>query len=197
MRGTVNTGMMHVADFYVTYCMLGGGSEEECKADPSAAAAGLPPVDGLDLWPLLSGATGVSPRTEVAVDIKGDSLCLIQGQYKLLVGNQIIAGWEGPIYPNASSQQSDPSAHHLPCATGCLFDVLADPTEQSDIAAAHPGIVAAMRARLAALEPTFYSNNETGTDSPLCAGKPAKMPCACFLAMPGNFWNGFFGPYQV
>ena len=154
-------------------------------------------MDGLDLWPLLSGATGVSPRTEVPVDIKGNTQCLIQGQYKLLVGNQIIAGWEGPTYPNASSQVRDPTALHLPCAAGCLFDVLDDPTEQSDIAAAHPAIVAAMRARLAALEPTFYSNNETGTDSPLCAGKPANMPCACFLAMPGQYWNGFFGPYQV
>ena len=32
-----------------------------------AAAAGLPPIDSYDLWPLLSGKTTVSPRTELAV----------------------------------------------------------------------------------------------------------------------------------
>ena len=57
-------------------------------------------------------------------------------------------------------------------------------------------IVAAMTDRLAVLAKGFYTNNETGVDD--CpASKPAGMPCACFLAMPGNLWNGYFGPYQV
>ena len=54
------------------------------------------------------------------------------------------------------------------CGAGCLFDVEADSTEQEDVAAAHPDVVAALTARLAELAPSFYSNNETGTDSPLC-----------------------------
>ena len=33
--------------------------------DRRAAAAGLPPVDGLDVWPLISGANATSPRTEI------------------------------------------------------------------------------------------------------------------------------------
>ena len=81
------------------------------------------------------------------------------------------------------------------------FDTLqplpSDPTEHVDIAKAHPDIVASMTARLQQLEPSFYSNNETGTDSPACASAPNGMPCACYLALPGNYWDGYFGPYQV
>ena len=57
VRGTVNKGIMHVADWYVTYCMLGGGSAERCTSDSSAALSGLPPIDGVNLWPLLSGVS--------------------------------------------------------------------------------------------------------------------------------------------
>ena len=196
VRGTTNAGIMHVADWSTTYCLLAGSSAQECAADALAAAWGLPPVDGVDLWPLLSGATQTSPRVEVPIDLHGPSQGLIQGNYKLLLGQQMVSGWEGPVYPNASSPARSPYVN-LECKSGCLFDVVADPTEQTDLAASRPDIVAAMTARLRALEPSFYSNNETGTDSPLCAGKPAGMPCACFLAMPGNYWNGYFGPYQV
>jgi hypothetical protein len=66
-----------------------------------------------------------------------------------------------------------------------------------DIAKDYPEVVAAMSARLQQLQPSFYSNNETGTDSPLCATAPQGMPCACYLALPGNYWNGCFGPYQL
>ena len=164
---------------------------------PGAAASGLPPIDGLDLWPLLSGANATSPRVEVPIDVTGNSRGIISGNWKLLLGNQIGAGWEGPVYPNASTAANDPYAMHLACpAPGCLFD-LSDPTEQTNVASAHPDVAAALLARIEAIAPSFYSNNETGTDVAACAGKPKGMPCACFLAMPGNYWNGFFGPYQV
>ncbi len=35
--------------------------------DERAARASLPPVDGLDVWPLLSGANATSPRAEVVL----------------------------------------------------------------------------------------------------------------------------------
>ena len=197
VRGTTNAGIIHVADFYSTYCGLAGGEHAACAADAPAAAAGLPPPDSLDVWPLLSGAAAASPRTEVPIDITGKSRALIQGRWKLLTGPQSVAGWQGKTYPNASTPAHDPNAQSHACGAGCLFDVEADAGEHVDVAAANPDIVAAMSARLDALAPSFYSNNETGTDAPLCAGKPAGMPCACFFAQPGNVWDGFFGPYQV
>ena len=191
VRGTTNGGLMHVADWYATYCALGGGSAAFCAADAAAAASGLPPVDSVNLWPLLSGANGTSPRSEVPIDVVGASTGIVTARWKFLAGGQIGAGWEGPTFPNASSAARDPYALHLACpATGCLFDLLADPHETVDVAAAHPGVAAQLRARIEAIAPSFYSNNETGTDVAACAGKPQGMPCACFLAMPGNVWDG-------
>jgi hypothetical protein len=198
VRGTTNEGIMHVADWYVTYCKLAGGTAESCSSDPLAAASGLPPIDSLDLWPLLSGANTTSPRVEVPIDIDGKSQGIISGKWKLLVGNQIGSGWEGPTFPNASSNADDPYQLKLMCPpTGCLYDLSVDPTEQLDVAAANPDVAAALVARLAQLAPSFYSNNETGTDSEACNNKPAGMPCGCYLALPGNLWDGYLGPYQV
>ena len=194
---------MHVCDWYVTYCRLAGGSPAFCSSDPLAAASNLPPIDSLDLWPLLSGATTQSPRTEVPLELSGASPALIVGDYKLLVGqqggsNNSPGGWQGPRYPNASSAQHDPTKVAIDCgARGCLFDVQNDPTEQTDLAATKPSVLAAMHARLRELQPGAYSNNETGVDDPACASKPKDMPCACFLAQKGNKWDGFLGPYQL
>lgn len=38
------------------------------QTDSRAAQAGLPPVDGVNMWPYLSGAVNVSPRTEIFAD---------------------------------------------------------------------------------------------------------------------------------
>jgi hypothetical protein len=50
---------------YVTFAALAGAD----PFDERAAAAGLPPVDGHNLWPLLSGENATSPRTEVRPEL--------------------------------------------------------------------------------------------------------------------------------
>jgi arylsulfatase B len=52
---------------YATFCALAGVD----PTDTRAAAAGLPPIDSLNLWPLLSGANPTSPRTEVILGWSG------------------------------------------------------------------------------------------------------------------------------
>lgn len=195
LRGTTQEGMVHVADWLATYCGLAGLNASFCTADALAAASGLPPIDSLDQWPLLSGANTTSPRTELPLGPNG----FISGQWKLLLGQQGSAGWQGPTFPNASSGANPPDDMELKCGTaGCLFNVADDPTEQSDVAAQHPDVVAALKARLAQLAAGFFTNNDTGTNVPECASRPNKQqPCACYLALPGNKWDGFFGPYQV
>lgn len=59
VRGTVNEGIFHIADWYATFAALAGVD----PTDEKAAAAGLPPIDSVNQWPYLSGATTTAPRT--------------------------------------------------------------------------------------------------------------------------------------
>ena len=55
-RGRVGTkldGLVALADWYSTFAFLAGIVD---PTDHAAAAAGLPPIDSLNLWPYLSGA---------------------------------------------------------------------------------------------------------------------------------------------
>ena len=52
-------GLAAIADIYTTFCGLAGAHH----ADSLAAEHGLPAVDGVDLWPWISGLEGASPRT--------------------------------------------------------------------------------------------------------------------------------------
>lgn len=56
--GTVRTQYMHMCDWYATLSILGG-------SDASDHVDGLPEVDGLDMWPMLSGANLTNVRNEV------------------------------------------------------------------------------------------------------------------------------------
>ena len=162
----------------------------------NASSPRLPPVDSVDVWSLLSGATDASPRVEIPVSprvlLEFDDEGRAGGAiWKLMVGQFSRAGWQGPTYPNASSPTSDPDSVNHDCGAGCLFEVRSDPTEHNDLAAAQPDRVAAMAARLAALGTGMFSNNDTGVD--LCPpGTPGD--CACWMA--ANVYDGTLGPWQ-
>ncbi len=110
MRGTTLQDWTAMEDLYVTYCGLAGVGTEDAKA----RAAGLPQVDGYDLWPLLSGANATGPRTEVwlgsggAGDEDNSKDPIVQAYirkdgYKVIWGAVIENTWTGPFYPNAST----------------------------------------------------------------------------------------------
>jgi hypothetical protein len=54
----------HAGDWYRTFAQL-AGVLEEAIFDERAKAASLPPLDSLDVWPMLSGANATSPRIEI------------------------------------------------------------------------------------------------------------------------------------
>jgi arylsulfatase B len=188
VRGTTNEGIVHIADWYGTFCALAGVD----PTDEVAAAAGLPPVESVNVWPLVSGANGTSPRSEIPVGPQ----VLIQGRFKLMLGKQIEATWAGPQYPNASSGASpvDPGPT-LDCGFGCLFDVVADPAEHVNVAADHADIVTAMTARLISLRKGFFSNSDDFTNRTVCPANASITPCACWAAL--NVWGGYFGPWST
>ena len=177
---------LHVADLAVTLCILAGaGSAAACAADARAAAAGVPPTDGLDVWPLVSGANATSPRT----GFPASDSTYIESRWKLIEGEAAVASWQGPLWPNASSPAHPLSPVTLACGSGCLFDLLADEGEHSNVAAADPAVLASLRARLAAEKLRFYSNNQTFA----CKNAALSIAHDCACAA-GRAAGGFFVP---
>ena len=191
--GAVETSLIGTEDWYRTFCGLAGVD----ATDARAAAAGLPPVEGYDLWPLLSGANATGPRTEVWLgsnhpgDTDSSDSPMVQGLiradgYKALYGNVIENAWTSAFYPNATTDWCDTCP--LDCGTidapACLFNVFDDPTEHVNLAADKPDIVAAMAARLKELQ--------AGIFAPV-RGKPDNVD-ACHAG--DVTWGGFVGPFQ-
>ena len=69
---------------YATFAGLAG----QDPTDQLAASSGLPPIDSMDVWPLISGRNGTSPRAVLPLDARS----IIVGEYKLLLGSVIGGG---------------------------------------------------------------------------------------------------------
>lgn len=179
--GCAATTRHRAAARYTTFARLAGVNE----TDGAAAAAGLPPVDGVDQWPTLTGGVrrGAAPvRGEVWLSTEA----LIVGHTKLVRGVQEMSGWTGPTYPNGTGPQ--PLFPHSPigtwkhdCRAGCLYDIWEDPNEHSDLAEARPRLVASLGARLDELNRGHYEPDR---------GKGDKAACAAAIK-----YGGFYGPF--
>jgi len=197
LAGTKNEAFVHICDWYSTFAALAGVD----PTDERAAAAGLPPIDSVDVGPAIWGGAKTSPRTEVPIGTSDDTdnsgntlvqaLIEVASGLKLIIGDTDPAFFQGPTYPNASSTVKQP---HLVCGDpdasgkdygpGCLFDVVNDPSETTDLAseAAHKADVTRLRKRITELQKGVY-NPDRGTHSDeLC--KVSK-----------NKWNDFVGPF--
>ena len=109
-------------------------------------------TSGLDVWPLISGQTTTSPRFELPVSnytyINGQvAIALLTfnasthfhavqsyfwcgcgcGRYVHITyvhkSSDPTPGWTGPVYPNATSNLSDPNNVVLDCTDGCLVGI--------------------------------------------------------------------------
>ena len=149
------------------------------KTDEWAAAAKLPAVDSLDMWPLISGENSTSPRTEIFASVDA----LISGDYKILMGQMEQAGWTGPQYPNQTNPHGGINAT-LNCGeTGCLFNIKEDPEERKNLASTMPDMLSQMKQKLTALRATHF-NPDRGSASPLA--------CQTAVEKYGNFWGTVF-----
>jgi len=192
-RGKKLPGLAAVWDFYATFCELAGVD----VIDHAAAAAGLPAVDSVSQWSYWSGANDVPPRTELAIgSVYGDTggpgnshqgaaepqtavAGLINGSYKLLVGIVDEALWTGPQSPNRSEVNWETV---VDCTSGCLFDIVADPSEYHDLAASNPSLVKDMLSRIREINQTVFSPRRGVRD-----------PLGCDTAV--HKYDGVWGPF--
>ncbi len=195
LRGTTYEGWIHLSDWYTTFCALAGVDPYDYRAE----AAGLPPVDGLDFSGVLNGTNMTSPRTEIIIGSSDDSdhagntivagLIDVDG-FKLLIEEKISpAFFQGQIYPNDTTTKiepplscGDPDASGKLYGPGCLFNVLDDPSETTDLAKTNPARVKAIRARIANIQKTVYNPDRGSNDREMCLTGWGK-------------WNGYLGPW--
>jgi len=183
VRGTKQEGLVAGWDWYATFAALAGVD----PTDHKAAAAGLPPHDSHNLWPLLSGQSTTSPRSELAIGSEREVGGLIRDGYKIVVGKNSQAGWAGPAYPNSTSHWN-PDLSIEECGVhpgdGCLYNIMEDPGEHVNLASEKPHIFKRMLNRIADINKGFF-NPDRGTDD----------PAACRMATTryGGFWGPFVG----
>jgi len=174
MRSQKTDGYIHIADWYATFCYLAGVD----PTDKRAAEAKLPPIDSLNMWPMLSGQNMTSPR----VDIPATYSTLISGDYKILQGNVGQAGWTGPQYPNLTNPNGGISVVEHCGDGGCLYNIKEDPEERVNLATRMPDILKEMQQKLAMYQATYFNPDR---------GK--QPPAAC--EMVKNKYKGFWGPF--
>ncbi len=126
------------------------------------SGAPLPPLplDGVDIWPMLTGEQVNVERDIYLYFDDWNVQCARQGRWKLHVARYNSFPWvEGP--PGGR--------FNLPLACPELYDLENDPGESYDLAPENPGTVAAIRARIEELLPSFpgevpsswYTTNQT------------------------------------
>ena len=174
MRGQKTDGYIHIADWYATFCHLAGVD----PTDKKAAKANLPPIDSLNMWPMISGENSTSPR----VDIPVSNLTLISGDYKILQGNVAQAGWTGPQYPNLTNPNGGIAVVEHCGDSGCLYNIKDDPEEHVNLASKMPDLLKEMQQKLAKYQATYFN--------PKRGGQP---PIAC--QMVKEKYKGFWGPF--
>ena len=183
VRGTKKEGYICGWDWYTTLSHVAG----VVPTDEKAAKAGLPDIDGLNMWPYLSGDDESSPRTRIPIgdsDHNDETIVggLIENAYKIIIGTQSQSGWCGLTWPNETSSWN-PSNCKQECGTssttGCLFNIIEDPGEHNNLAASHPEIFNSMLANLSSIK--VFSPKR---------GKVAPAACEC-ASRNGDFWSPF------
>ena len=145
--------------------------------DHTAAAAGLPPTDSMNVWPVVS-ANQTSGRTTIVLSANA----VIVWPHKLVNGKQGGKGWwTGPVHPNASQlkiKDDDPG-----CPNGCVFDIEQDPAEHVDLSHSLPAVKANLSGMLAAAMATAFQTSST----------PGYTKCVSATAFEMAH-QGFLGP---
>jgi arylsulfatase I/J len=160
-RGKVLDLYLHVADWLPTFCGLAGVDSADSKGD----AAGLPPVDGVDVWPQISGGN----TSEAHLELPLSSLALLDTVtgYKIVVGTQRYNMWtpsvEWPPDYNCTDRAASTPLTCKPAGAageewGCLFNVHADPNEHVNLAAGNSEMLHSMQKRYLRMRKEVWQN---------------------------------------
>eukprot|EP01084_Bolivina_argentea_P289517 497179_1 len=143
MKGKKLNGLMHITDWYATFCYLAGAINPNDN-NPNAPSQ----IDSINMWPYLSGKVNESPRNIIIHDhlmyTDVTQGAIRNGKYKLVIMNESQASWYGQFSPNESWTKNMTQIYACSVNNPCLFDLDLDITEHNDISLQLPDIVKSM-----------------------------------------------------
>uniref|UniRef100_A0A7S2RQN2 Sulfatase N-terminal domain-containing protein n=1 Tax=Mucochytrium quahogii TaxID=96639 RepID=A0A7S2RQN2_9STRA len=193
MRGTILDDPIHIADWYATLCAIA----DVDPFDEKGQAAGLPPVDSINHWPLLSGQTPLGSGARKELHISRKTLIQLETVEGKLHYWKLVTGGDGAIFDYVPEKYMTFDVHAngygltalrntltkgRNCEKGCLFDIYADPGEDNEVTKLYPEKVAEMMSRL-----TELNKNNFNPDR----GQPTELGCR----VAEKQYGGFYGPF--
>lgn len=145
-QGKQLKGLIHLCDWYATLLSIAGLSYDDPK--------GVSPVDGLNMWPWISGIESKSPRQMIVHEhnlYTGYPAwgAIRVGDYKMLMGPQNQSTWYGGpennyFSPNVSVPEPETDVVECSFREPCLYNIQQDPTEHVNIAGTQKDVLATM-----------------------------------------------------
>ena len=187
---------------YPTFCKLAG--VDDCDDAATFADGKVHGIDGVDVWPLLAGDNATQPRSltptsEVAIIDSSNrdrwfKLVTLAGQSQYYNPNQTA------VIPHDTclqARQPDPPqpGRTDPIITGsdcpvcnashpCLFSLLDDPRETTNLAQDHPSVVKRLQRAVESFQTSYVSGSLT----------PRELENFEKIKYPSKYWQGYLGP---
>ena len=183
VRGTSTEGFIHIADWYPTFCKMAG-------VDSDDSGPGKFPVDGLDVWPIISGQTSQTAHEEIVLGFnftgKGS---IIMGDYKLIYGPQ------GDKCDNLMWSPLDFPCNDGPkgpnCDPYCLYNIVKDPEERTELSKTEPAMLKKLLDRYNSYSKEPESMQDQGYHSE--SAVPKETDACQYMASHGGYWR----PWQM
>ena len=179
MKGKKTEAFIHVSDWYATFCKLAG-------VDPDDSGPGRFPVDGLNVWPIVTGQSTTTSHDEIVLGYDFDSKgAIIVGDYKLIVGAQGTGCdhlmWSPMDYPCTDGPKGED------CNPYCLYNIVQDPGEHNELSKTEPDKVKELLERYNkySKEPRDMQDQGIHSDSDL----PAFNEACTFMKANGGYWQ--------
>ena len=181
MQGKSTDGFIHIADWYTTFSKLAG-------VDPSDSGKEKFPVDGLDVWPILSGQNQTTPHSEIVLSYKYEGRgAIIVGDYKLIVGRQgdgdhcATRMWSPIDYPCNDGPIGED------CNPYCLYYIVKDPEEHSQLSQKEPEKLQELLQRYNEYSKEPRDMQDQGYHSP--AEFPVFKEACQYMSEHGGYWQ--------
>ena len=179
VRGTSTEGFIHIADWYPTFCKMAG-------VDSDDSGTGKFPVDGLDVWPIISGQTSKTAHEEIVLGYnytgKG---AIIAGDYKLIYGPQGESCdhlmWSPLDYPcNDGPKGPD-------CNPYCLYNIVKDPEERNELSKTEPDMLKKLLERYNSYSKEPRDMQDMGYHT--ASDVPDEKDACVYMKSHGGYWR--------